>query len=168
MLITLGLALPAASQPVEEPQNATIGGFLYQTANTPQSYLITNEMELKSLVAMLSPVKPYKNLPAPPSHDRFLNGFVPDFEKSVLVVAVGRNRIENPPVYEGTEVLSDGTRQVYFQLPPPPEGAYPYGWAVYTAVLLPRVQGPTRVLINGVVQEKKYEDGFKRAHFPRL
>lgn len=143
-----------------------MGGFLQQTALTAPSYLLTNEQELQAFVERIPPVTPYKILPAPPNPDPFLKGFTVDFEEIVLVVAVGRNRIKNPPLYQGVETLAEGSREVYFTLSAPTAEAYPLGWAVYTAVVLPRIEGDTTVVVTTV--PAKEEPFIKEAKFPRL
>jgi hypothetical protein len=157
LLCSLGLlgllALPAAAQ----TQGQTIQGYLYQTAITQESYLLTNPQELQSFVAWLSPVLPYKTLPAPPNPDPFLKGFTVDFEQNVIAVAVARDRISDPPSYLGTVPLEDGTRQARFELSAPDRSKpSPFGWAVYTAVVLPREQAPTTVLVRTLPSHKRW------------
>lgn len=127
-------------------------GYLYQNALTQESYLITSEQELKDFVQYLPPVVPYKVLPAPPNLDPLLHGFAIDFEENVLAVAVARNRIEGFPVYHGVTELPSGERTVHFTIPVPTAKAYPYGWAIYSAVVLPRTNDETRLIVESQKQ----------------
>ena len=165
-LLLLTLLAPAMAQ-----SGQILGGYLTQTAITQESYLITNTQELNSFMEFLPKVTPYKTLPATPNPDRFLNGYAPNFEESILVVATGRDRITDPPVFQGLETLEDGTRVVKFYLPDRSTQTHPYGWAVYTCVVLPRVSGATQVLVTtpaGDEDEGFKRADFKRADFPRL
>jgi len=155
--VLVALAQPALSQdsPSPEPATRVMGGYLHQTAITPESYLITSAAESKPFVDMIPPETPYKNLPPPPNPDPFLKGFEVNFEESILAVAVGRNRIENPPIFEGTETLEDGSRLVFFSLSAPTAETYPVGWAVYTGVILPRIEQPTTIVVTSVPAKKK-------------
>lgn len=163
-LFILTLLAPATAQPGTFP-GQPFGGYLTQTAITQESYLITNAHELNSFIEFLPKVTPYKNLPATPNPDRFLNGYSPDFEESILVLATGRDRITDPPVFQGVETAEDGTRVVKFYLPDRSTQTHPYGWAVYTGVVLPRFSGATRVLVTTPEGDK--DEGFKRADFKR-
>jgi len=147
-----------------------VGGFLTQTAATPQSYLIENSQQLESFVTMLPKVTPFKTLPASPNPDPFLEGYSPNFEEKVLIVVTGRDRITDPPVFLGVETSEDGIRRVRFELPERTTKTYPYGWAVYTGVVLPRIEGNTKVLVNGVEEaDEDFQRGnFKRAEFQKL
>lgn len=147
-----------------------MGGYLTQTAATPESYLIENAQQLESFVTMLPKVTPFKTLPASPNPDPFLDGYSPDFEEEILIVATGRDRITDPPVFLGVETSEDGTRLVRFELPQRTTKTYPYGWGVYTAVVLPRIEGNTKVLVNGIDEaDEDFQRGnFKRAEFQKL
>jgi hypothetical protein len=168
LMMIAALSLPALCQTSDEEEQAPklLGGFLYQTAITQESYLITNPEEMEPFALRIPPVTPYKVLPLPPNPDPFLKGFTVNFEQSVLAVAVGRNRIKNPPVFKGTELLENGERRVHFSLPALTAEGYPLGWAVYTAVILPRIEGTTTVVVTTVPAKKqpKWTD----ADFPRL
>ncbi len=169
-LFSLLLLAPTVAQ-VGTPHGHPLGGYLIQTAITPESYQITNTRDLESFVELLPKVTPYKTLPATPNPDRFLNGYKPDLETSILIVATGRDRITDPPIFQGLETLADGTRLVKFFLPDRSTRTHPYGWAVYTGVILPRVPGETRVLVttpDGDEDEDFKRADFKRADFPRL
>jgi hypothetical protein len=151
LLMLFALTLPGLAQSFddEEPEGPRVlGGFLYQTAITQESYLITKDEELKSFVMMIPAVTPYKTLPAPPNPDPLLKDFTIDFEENVLAVAVGRNRIERPPVFQMVDESDDGGRLVQFALSKPTAEAYPFGWAVYTAVVIPRIELHTRVVVR--------------------
>lgn len=152
LLLAAGLSLPAGAQRAPEEMR----GYLYQTALTTESYLLTNPEELKAFVSMLSPVLPYKTLPAPANPDPFLKGFTVDFEQNVIAVAVGRNRISRNPSYAGLTQLENGGQQVRFVLSAPTSEPYPYGWAVYTAVVVPRVEGPTTVLVETLPSTERW------------
>lgn len=143
-----------------------LGGYLVQTAITPESYQITNSQDLQSFVTMLPKATPFKTLPATPNPDPLLRGYAPDFERSVLYVATGRDRIDQPPVYQGVEFLTDGTRLVKFFLPRRTSPTHPYGWAVYTGVVLPRSDGLTRVVVT-TPDDTNQDEGFQRADFKR-
>ena len=119
---------------------------------------------------MLPKVTPYKTLPATPNPDRFLNGYIPSFEQELLVVAVGRDRIDDWPVFRGVEIAEDGARLVLFDLPKRSAKTFPYGWGVYTAVVIPRSELETRVVITRVGQEDEefQRADFKSAKFKRL
>jgi hypothetical protein len=150
LALTSLLVSPSVAQPQE------IKGYLYQTALTPESYLLTSPEELKAFTSMLSPVLPYKTLPAPANPDPFLKGFTVDFEQNVIAVAVGRNRINRNPSYAGIDEWDDGSRQVRFLLSAPTSEPYPFGWAVYTAVVLPRVEGRTTVLVKTLPNKDRW------------
>ena len=168
LLLLVATALPAVAQhhTLEKTDAQTLGGYLHQTAITPESYLITSPEELKSFVERLPPVLPYRTLPARPNPDPLLKGYEIDFEKQLLAIAVGRNRIDKPPVYQGIEELQDGSRRVHFTLSAPTPDAYPFGWAVYTAIILERRDTPTSVVVTTKALKRNKE--FKRADFPRL
>lgn len=142
----------------------SFGGYLIQTAITPESYQITNTQDLQSFVTLLPKATPFKTLPATPNPDPFLKGYAPNFEEKVLIVATGRDRIEQPPIFQGVESLADGTRLVKFFLPDRSSPTYPYGWAVYTAVVLPKIDALTRVVVTTPGRE---DDEFQRADFKR-
>ena len=165
LLIIITFLAPSGAQEMH-------GGYLVQTAITPESYQITNPQELQSFVIMLPKVTPFKTLPATPNPDPFLTGYTPNFEENILVVATGRDRIEQPPVFQGVEFLSDGTRLVKFSLPERSSPTYPCGWAVYTGVVLPRTDGMTRVVVTTPEPMRESDDfqraDFKRAKFKRL
>jgi hypothetical protein len=152
LMVAAWLLLPCPAQTVtEEVKPPTVmQGYLYQNGITPESYLLTTAEELKAFVSTLPPVTPYKNLPAPPNPDPFLHGFTVNFDHSVVAVAVGRNRIDRNPRYEGIDKLPDGSRRVRFSLSAPTAKAYPFGWAVYSAVVLPRSEAPTTVIVETV------------------
>ena len=150
LALALVIILPAAAQ-VEEEEAAPpeiLHGYIYQNAITPESYLITSPEELKAFTQYLSPVKPYKILPAPPSNDPFLKGLTVDFEQNVVVVAVGRDRIEGFPEYLGTYDTAEGEREVRFVIPAPASNAFPYGWAIYSGLILPRTEAQTRIQVE--------------------
>jgi hypothetical protein len=170
LLTVLTLLAPCVAQEASPEADSTMTGYLVETAITPESYLISNSGELQSFVSMLSKVKPFKTLPAPPNPDPFLTGYTPNFEEDILVVAIGQDRISDPPVFRGVETLDDGTRLVRFDLPERTAKTFPYGWAVYTAVILPRAGGTVKVIINGVEQEEQeFKRGdFKKAEFENL
>ncbi|MFA5506621.1 MAG: hypothetical protein WC314_19020 [Vulcanimicrobiota bacterium] len=168
LIIVVLLSVPGAAQ--DGGASKSVNGYLVQTAATPESYLISNAQEFQSFVIFLPKVTPYKNLPAPPNPDPFLQGHAPNFEHELLVVATGRDRTADPPRLERVESGEDGTRIVRFVLPPRQAETYPYGWAVYTAITLPRIDGETKVEVIDL--EKKEEDfprgDFKRADFKRI
>ncbi len=153
LLLALFLfALPTLAQDEQEAEAPpeVMQGYVYQNALTQESYLITNAEELKAFVLYLPPVTPYKKLPAPPNPDPFLKGFTVDFEQNVIAVTVGRNRIVGFPEYRGVEELTNGDRQVHFTIPAPSAEAYPYGWALYSAVVLPKTVGKTSVVVESL------------------
>lgn len=158
------LALPCLAQTAETgPGPAVMGGYLYQTQITADSYLLTNSKQLKSFVEMLPPHTPFKVLPAPPNLDPFLHDFTVDFSKDVVAVAVRRNGITDAPTYLGTQMNSNGVREVHFKIAAPTTDPYPLGWAVYSAVVLPRA-GRTAVVVTTAPPLKKRQD----SKFPRL
>lgn len=150
LLLLMLVTVPALAQDEDEAKPEVRQGYIYQNALTPESYLITSPEELKAFIQYLPPVTPYKTLPAPPNPDPFLHGFTVDFEQSVVAVAVGRNRIVGFPEYRGTEELKSGERDVHFTIPAPTTNAYPYGWAIYSAVVLPRTEGKTRLVVESL------------------
>lgn len=157
LLLTLALVamiFPTLAQDEVEPE--VMRGYIYQNALTPESYLITSPEELKAFLQYLPPVTPYKTLPAPLNPDPFLHGFAVDFEQSVLAVAVGRNRIVGFPEYRGTEEFEGGERSIHFTIPAPATNAYPYGWAIYSAVVLPRTEGKTRLVVESLKPEPSW------------
>jgi hypothetical protein len=158
LLIVLLTTVLAAHTLAQE----TLGGYLIQTALTPESYQITTARELQSFVSMLPKVTPFKTLPATPNPDPFVKGYSPNLDENILVIATGRDRIGQPPIFQGIEILEDGTRLVKFLLPPRTAQAYPYGWGVYTGVVLPRTEAATKVLVTTPDTE---DDGFRRADF---
>ncbi len=170
LLLTAILLSPCLAQE-GSPVGNTFSGYLIQTALTPESTLITNPRELEEFVTSLPSVAPFKGLPAHPNPDPFLAGYSPDLENNFLVVATGRDRINDPPRFQGVEVLPDGTRLVHFFLPERSDLTYPFGWGVYTAVVLPRIKAPTRVVVTEARKDEKR--GTKRIDrqrrpFPRL
>lgn len=138
---------PSENQSLDNLAPQVMQGYIFQTMTTPESYLIANGEELKAFVATLPPYTPYKVLPAPVNNDPFLHGFSPDFENEVLVIAVGHDRITNNPIFMGLANSSQGEREVNFGLTAKTLEPYPYGWAVYSALILPRIQGPTSIKI---------------------
>lgn len=163
-LVLLALALPALCQEfsTEQPAPNKWGGYLYQNAITPESYLITNVKDLEQFVARIPPVTPYKTLPAPPNPDPLLKDFQLNFEESILAIAVGRNRIKNPPTFQGVSTTADGSRQVNFSLPAPTAEAYPFGWAVYSAIIIPRTEGATRIVVTTLGKSERSQRKFPR------
>lgn len=136
-------------------------GYLFQTMITPESYLLTNPEQLKAFVEKLPPNTPFKVLPAPPNPDPFLHGFTVDFTENVVAIAVRRNGISNFPSFLGLREQPDGVRTVHFELAAPTAEAYPLGWAVYSAVVLPRT-GPTAVVVNTAPPKKRQSNKFPR------
>ena len=159
-LVSVGLCQPLEDKPLRQ-----LEGFLQQTAITQESYLITDEKALKEFVDRIPPVLPYKTLPATPNPDPFLKDLKIDFEESIVVVAVGRDRIADRPVFKGLE-RAEGVRYVDFILPERTARTYPYGWAVYTALVLPRIDSETKIVVTGTPKPKT--EDFPRAKFPRL
>ncbi len=149
-------AQPGLGEDVEAPE--VLQGYLILDGVTPESYLLTTPEQLQAFVKTLPPHTPYKVLPAPPNPDPFLKGFSVDFEQSVIAVAVGRNRIARHPVYLGTRQTADGGRQVLFSLPAPTPEAFPFGWGVYSAVVLPRVEGATSVVVRSEETRLRRDD----------
>lgn len=158
LLLLICLHTPALSQEARS-------GYLIQTAITPESYLVTSTEEFQSFLTMLPKVTPFKTLPATPNPDPFLKGHSPDFGENILVIATGRDRINQPPIFRGVETLGDGSRRVLFWLPKRTEQTYPYGWGVYTVVSLPRIQATTKVVVD--VQDDRGNDEFQRGDFKR-
>lgn len=151
-VIAFLLLSPCLGQAFDEDgsESKVLGGYLYQNAITPDSILITTVEEYKAFVAMLPPVTPYKILPAPANPDPLLKGYEWDFEESVLAVAVGRNRISRAPIFEEVREYEDGSRDILFRLSAPTAEAYPFGWAVYTAVVVPRRNASTTIIVRSV------------------
>lgn len=168
ILIAFFILTPCSAQ--ETTVSQSWDGYLIQTAITPESYLITSSQELSEFTTMLPKVTPYKTLPATPSPDPLLNGATVNFEESVLVIATGRDRISDPPRFKAVETAADGTRLVVFELPERSSKTHPYGWAVYSAVVLPRTEGLTKVVVLGTekADDEFQRADFKRADFPRL
>lgn len=151
-LLLFALWLPCQAQEVsDEPR--LMRGYILQNAITPESYVIENSEQLKAFVATLPSTVPSKIVPAPANKDPLLKGGTPiDFDSNILVVAVGRNTISRYPRYTGTEWLADGSRQVAFRYTVKQSEPYPFGWAVYSALVLPRVEEPTVVQVTTVVE----------------
>lgn len=163
MLLTLTLTatlLPVSGQTATEAEAESepkvMQGYLIQTALTKEGFLITNQEELNAFVQLLPKVKPYKKLPAPPNPDPFLKGFTVDFEENLLVVSVGLNRISGFPEYKGLRELENGDREVHFTVPAPVTHAYPFGWALYSAVIVARTSGETRVIVETLKAEPSW------------
>ena len=133
-------------------------GYIFQNGITPEGYVIENAEQFKAFVTTLPPTVPSKTVPAPPNTDPLLKGYNIDFESNVLVVAVGRNTISRFPTYLGTDILDDGTRQVRFSYTVVQSEAYPFGWAVYSAFVLPRIDAPTKVKVKTIVKRSWPED----------
>lgn len=146
--------LPSAPEPVTSPLPARTQGFVHLTGITPKFYVIKNAAELKAFVDSIPAVTPYKTLPAPPNQDLLRRGATVNFVRDVLVVAIGANRVSRHPEYQGFDEYDDGSRDVFFTLPAPTPEAFPFGWGVYTAIVLPRVSGPTTVLVETIPAEK--------------
>lgn len=138
------------------PEGEVITGYLYQNALTPESMLLATPEELEAFVRDLPPVTPYKTLPAPANPDPFRAGGRVDFERYVVAIAVGRNRIARPPLFQGLADLAEGGREVLFELPAATAEAYPFGWAVYSAVLVPRQPEPLTVRVITVPRPKSF------------
>lgn len=166
-LILLALCAPAWGQ---EGATRSVSGYLMQTAITPPVYQLNSAQDLQSFVVMLPRAEPFKTLPADPNHDPFLHGYSPNFEESFVIIATGRDRIDNAPVLVGIEMAADGTRIVEFEVADRNNRPYPYGWAVYSGVVLPRIDAPTKVVVNGTqydLWDKPESTEFKRADFQR-
>lgn len=149
VLALMMMTLPTLAQTEEVDEGPEVmRGHVYQNALTQESYLITSAEELKAFILYLPPVTPYKKLPAPPNPDPFLKGFTVDFEQDVIAVTVGRNRITGYPEYNGVEEFENGERLVHFTIPAPSAEAYPWGWAIYSAVVLPRTEGKTTIVVE--------------------
>ena len=90
LLLAMCLSLSSLAQLDQEVEvePEVMRGYLFQNGITPESFLITNEEELKAFVGSLPPYTPYKNLPQPPNPDPFLKGFTVDFEVDLIAVAV--------------------------------------------------------------------------------
>jgi hypothetical protein len=149
--LALSLVLLSAPTPgqADQQQSGSAGplvltGFVRQSDLGPGSKVIETAEQLADFVSCLPDELPSKKQPAPPNPDRFRHGFSPDFSQEVLVVVVHRDTISAFPVYKGLKVNSDG-RVVKFDVPGPPPEARPYGWGVYTAVILPRSSLPTKI-----------------------
>lgn len=138
---------PAIAESADGSAPHVMTGYIFQTMLTQGSYLITNADELANFVKTLAPVTPYKILPAPLNPDPFLHGFTVDFDHDVLAVAVGRDTITRLPYFDGVNFIN-GERVVNFQLPAKTAQPYPLGWAVYTAVVLPRSREMTRIIVT--------------------
>jgi hypothetical protein len=151
VLAVLILVAPCLAQPADEAEPEVIQGYIFQNAITAQSYVLTNAEELKAFVATLPPTVPSKTVPAPPNPDPFLKGMEIDFEQSVVAVAVRLYGITKHPRYDGTDVSADGQeRRVYFLVAAHDNSeAYPFGWAVYSAVVLPRTES-TVVIVEAL------------------
>lgn len=142
---------PGLAQTVQDGDGVVrMQGYVYLNGVTPESYIIESPEQLKAFVSTLAPVLPHKILPAPPNPDPFRTGFTVDFESSVIAVAVGRNRISDHPSYLGTDTFTNGNRRVRFALSAPTAQAYPFGWGVYSAVILRRIEGQTSVQLQTI------------------
>lgn len=151
LLVALVLMPHGLAQTVQNDDGAVLmQGYVYLTGVTPESYIIESPEQLKAFVSTLAPVLPHKILPAPPNPDPFRTGFTVDFKSSVIVVAVGRNRISDHPRHLGTDTFTNGNRRVRFALSAPTAQAYPFGWGVYSAVILRRIEGQTSVQLQTI------------------
>lgn len=153
-LLLLCLWLPGLAQEIsDETETRVMRGYILQNGITPESYVIENAEQMKAFVSTLPLTVPTKTVPAPANTDPLLKGPAIDFSSNVLVVAVGRDTISRYPRYLGIETLRDGTRQVVFSFTRKQGEPYPFGWAVYTAVVLPRVEALTVVRVDTVVKK---------------
>lgn len=151
--LALSLVFLAATTPGQADQQQqqsgdsapqVLRGFVRQSELGPGSRVIETAEQLAEFVSSLPDELPSKKQPAPPNPDRFRHGFSPDFSQEVLVVVVHRDTISAFPVYKSLEVCAD-SRVIKFDVPGPPPEARPYGWGVYTAVILPRSSLPTKI-----------------------
>lgn len=113
------------------------------------SVLIENETQMADFLATLPADLPSKREPAPPNPDPLRKGHKIDFSKNVLAVVIHRDTISAYPTYQGLEATK-GARVVKFDVPSPPPEARPYGWGVYSAVVLPKAGDPLTVEIKDV------------------
>ncbi len=156
------LALPCLGQTNGNDENPSLlRGYLMQTMMTPASYLLTNPEQLKAFVEMLPPNIPFKILPAPANPDPFLHDFTVDFSKNLLAVAVRRNGTTNFPSFLGIREQPGGVRTIHFEIAAPTAEAYPLGWAVYSAVVVPRM-GPTSVMVTTAPAKPRRDSKFPR------
>ena len=133
-------------------------GYIFQNGITPEGYVIENAEQLKAFVTTLPLTVPSKTVPAPPNADPPLKGETIDLEANTLVIAVGRNTISRYPRYLSTDILGDGTRQVSFSYTVVQSEPYPFGWAVYSALVLPRINATTRVKVETTIKRSWPED----------
>lgn len=120
-------------------------GFVLQSELGPASQVIDSPEALAQFIACLPERLPHMKEPAPLNDDPLREpGFSLDFEHSLLVVCVHRDTISAFPEYKGNQAEPDA-RMVDFDVPSPPPEARPYDWGVYTAVLLPKGDLPTRI-----------------------
>lgn len=146
-LLMLSLVLLAAGT-VELPAQegpAVKRGFVLQSSAGPATQVIQSPEALAAFVACLPERLPHMKEPAPLNPDPLRAGTLQlDFSREVLVVCVHRDTISAFPDYRGVCTETDA-RVVAFEVPDRPPEARPNGWGVYTAVVLPRCDLPTRI-----------------------
>lgn len=146
-LLTLSLVLLASSlaSPSAEERPRVLAGFVLQSQHGPPSQVIATPEALAEFVACLPEELPHKQQPAPSNPDALRTGSLTlDFRTEVLVVCVHRDTISAFPDYKGVVVESE-FMMADFDVPAPPPESRPYGWGVYTAVILPKSSLPIRV-----------------------
>ncbi len=121
-----------------------LGGYLLQENSAAVDQVITSKEELAKFAACIPATLPQKRGPEPPNPDPLRGDFTVDFEKEILVIAVHRDTLSAFPNFLGTSMDGEGI-SVDFEIPEPPPEAKPDGWGVYTAVVLPKSDIPTRI-----------------------
>ena len=144
LLVLLGCGAPSQSQ--VEPR--VLNGFVLQEKGGAFDQVIGSEEQFRTFVAAIPSTLPDKRRADRPNPDPLRGDFRIDFSKQVLVVAVHRDTLSAFPEYLGTSKEADGI-SVDFTIPEPPPEARPYGWGVYTAVLLPKSEHPHRIVRKG-------------------
>lgn len=139
-MLLLGCWFPAWSQ--EAPR--VLGGYILQEKSSAVDQVITTREQLAEFVACISPTLPDKRHPDRPNPDPLRGEFSIDFDKEILAIAVHRDTISAFPIFLGRSMDGEGI-SVDFEIPEPPPEARPYGWGVYTGVILPKTEIPTRI-----------------------
>jgi hypothetical protein len=144
--LTLWLSVGTVADLPDADSPRLYRGHLLQGAIGPASRVIDTPEALAEFVSCLPPDLPSKRQPAPANPDPLrLPGFQLDFAKEVLVVAVHLDTVSAFPEYRGVR-----QEQVLFEISDPPPEARPYGWGVYTGVVLPRRQSGWKIQLTMV------------------
>lgn len=159
-LALLAMLGPGQAKPPAKEGPKVMRGFVLQGSHEPvadilkgpNSGVIETPEQLASFAACIPEHLPHKKNPAPPNPDPLRKSFKLDFSREMMVIVVHHDTISAYPKFQGVEE-SGQVRVVKFDLPGRPAESRPYGWGVYTAVILPKVAVPTELKLKPVPSE---------------